>query len=866
MITIGRYAFEGCSSLTNITMPDILYLKNIENYIFRYCSSLTAITIPEGVMRIGFEAFGYCSSLTAITCKAKTPPTIDLSTFNNVDKTIPVYVPASSVEAYQTAQNWSDFTNIQPIIIDSGTCGDNLTWKLNEGYELIIEGTGAMPDYASAGSAPWYEYRESIQTITLPEGVTSIGDYAFEGCSSLQNMYCYAKTVPETGETVFKESNIDNATLHVPASALNDYMTTAPWNEFAKTIPSFKDASGTCGSRLTWRLTEGYELIIEGTGSMYSSSPWSEYKEYIQTITLPEGVTSIGNSAFYGCSSLTSITLPKGVTSIGNSAFYGCSSLTSITLPKSVTKIGNEAFNGCSSLTNITIPDNSQLNNIGIYAFRDCSSLISITLPEGVTSIGNSVFRDCSSLTSIIIPEGVTSIGSSAFEGCSSLTSIIIPEGVTSIGSSAFYRCSSLTYVYCYAAEAPTAQATTFKNSNIGNATLHVPASALETYKTTDPWSSFGKIEELKITITLNWSTATLFEGEDLTLTATVTPDDAADKSISWSSSNPSVATVDNTGKVTAVVAGTAIITAMANDGSGVSASCVVTVEKKVVAVSKISLSQTAATLIEGEDLTLTAMVTPDDAADKSISWSSSNPSVATVDNTGKVTAVVAGTAIITATANDGGGVSASCEVTVTKPTYVIITINQYGSGTYCSPYALDFSEVEGLKAYVAAGYDSETGVVTLLRVMTANAGVGLFVKGEPGDYVVPVLESTSYNALNMLVGTLEATTVNSTDGSYTNYKYTIREGDAEPMFHPFADGSTQGAGRAYLQIPTAWLTTATARSISYRFDNGEATDIDNAEIGNHKSKIVYDLMGRRVSQPQKGGVYIVNGKKTIIK
>ena len=866
MITIGRYAFEGCSSLTNITMPDILYLKTIENCTFRYCSSLTAITIPEGVMRIGFEAFNGCSSLTAITCKAKTPPTIDLSTFNNVDKTIPVYVPASSVEAYQTAQNWSDFTNIQPIIIDSGTCGDNLTWKLNERYELIIEGTGAMPDYDSAGSAPWYEYRESIQTITLPEGVTSIGDYAFSGCSSLQNMYCYAKTVPETGETVFKESNIDNATLHVPASALNDYMTTAPWNEFAKTIPSFKDASGTCGSRLTWRLTEGYELIIEGTGSMYSSSPWSEYREYIQTITLYEGVTSIGNSAFYGCSSLTSITLPK-----------------------SVTKIGNEAFNGCSSLTNITIPDNSQLNNIGSYAFRDCSSLTSITLPEGVTKIGSSAFYGCNSLTSIIIPEGVTSIGYSAFYGCSSLTNIIIPDGmtsiennafygcssltniiipdgVTSIGNNAFYGCSSLTNVYCFAAEAPTAQATTFKNSNIGNATLHVPASALETYKTTDPWSSFGKIEELKITITLNWSTATLFEGEDLTLTATVTPDDAAGISISWSSSNPSVATVDNTGKVTAVAAGTAIITATANDGSGVSASCVVTVEKKVVAVSKISLSQTAATLIEGEDLTLTAMVTPDDAADKSISWSSSNPSVATVDNTGKVTAVAAGTAIITATANDGSGVSASCEVTVTKPTYVIITINQYGSGTYCSPYALDFSEVEGLKAYVAAGYDSETGVVTLLRVMTANAGVGLFVKGEPGDYVVPVLESTSYNALNMLVGTLEATTVNSTDGSYTNYKYTIREGDAEPMFHPFADGSTQGAGRAYLQIPTAWLTTATARSISYRFDNGEATDIDNAEIGNHKSKIVYDLMGRRVSQPQKGGVYIVNGKKTIIK
>ena len=198
-------------------------------------------------------------------------------------------------------------------------------------------------------------------------------------------------------------------------------------------------------------------------------------------------------------------------------------------------------------------------------------------------------------------------------------------------------------------------------------------------------------------------------------------------------------------------------------------------------------------------------------------------------------------------------------------PENITLPIGQYGSGTYCSEYALDFSEVEGLKAYVAAGYDSETGVVTLLRVMTANAGVGLFVKGEPGDYVVPTLESTSYNALNMLVGTLEETTVNSTDGSYTNYKYTIREGDAEPKFYPFADASTQAAGRAYLQIPTAWLSAAEQKSISIRFDEGEGTtDIEDTEFTIQNSALIYDLMGRRVANPTKGGIYIVNGKKTV--
>ena len=202
----------------------------------------------------------------------------------------------------------------------------------------------------------------------------------------------------------------------------------------------------------------------------------------------------------------------------------------------------------------------------------------------------------------------------------------------------------------------------------------------------------------------------------------------------------------------------------------------------------------------------------------------------------------------------------------ILTPRSITITMNQYGSGTYCSPYALDFSEVEGLKAYAATGYDSETGIVTLTRVMTSQPGMGLFIKGEPGEYIVPTLESTSFNTLNMLVGTLENTDLNgiSADGLYANYKYTVKEGDAEPVFYQFADGSTLAAGRAYLQIPTAWLTSATAKSISYRFDDGETTDIEDIESGIQNSELIYDLMGRRVQTPSKGSVYIVNGKKIV--
>ncbi len=194
----------------------------------------------------------------------------------------------------------------------------------------------------------------------------------------------------------------------------------------------------------------------------------------LKSITIPNSVTSIGEYAFGDCSSLTSITIPNSVTSIGYEAFKGCSSLTSITIPNSVTSIGIGAFEGCSSLTNITIPNS--VKSIGNSAFKGCSNLTSITIPNSVTEIGGSAFLDCSSLksfngkfasedgrclikdgeliayapaglTSYTIPNSVTSIEYGAFTGCSSLTNITIPNSVTSIGGSTFEGCSNLTSI-----------------------------------------------------------------------------------------------------------------------------------------------------------------------------------------------------------------------------------------------------------------------------------------------------------------------------------------------------------------------------------------------------------------------------------
>jgi hypothetical protein len=243
--------------------------------------------------------------------------------------------------------------------------------------------------------------------------------------------------------------------------------------------------SGTTGS-CTWTLTGtagNYTLTISGNGAMANYSdygPWYSHRSDIKTLDIQQGVTTIGNWAFYECSGLTSVTIPNSVTTIGTFAFYNCSGLTSVTIGNSVTTIGNGAFGWCIGLTSVTIPNS--VTTIENSAFRDCNSLTSITIPNSVTSIGDYAFRNCNSLISIdvdessthyssvdgilfnklqntliqypggktggyTIPNSVTTIEDWAFAYCTGLTSVTIPNSITSIGNGTFYRCSGLTSV-----------------------------------------------------------------------------------------------------------------------------------------------------------------------------------------------------------------------------------------------------------------------------------------------------------------------------------------------------------------------------------------------------------------------------------
>lgn len=209
-------------------------------------------------------------------------------------------------------------------------------------------------------------------------------------------------------------------------------------------------------------------------------------------------VTSIGPWAFYRCSELTSIEIPNSVTILDHDAFYGCSGLASVEIPNSVKIIGFQAFHGCSGLTTVKIPNSV----IAIYlsAFTGCSGLTSVEIPNSVIAIGGGVFDGCSKLSSIEIPNSITKIHYYTFSRCTSLALIEIPNSVASIEVYAFEGCTGVTDVYCWAEDVPVTGNDVFLNASIASATLHVLESSIEAYKTTAPWSGFGKIVPIDVT------------------------------------------------------------------------------------------------------------------------------------------------------------------------------------------------------------------------------------------------------------------------------------------------------------------------------------------------------------------------------
>ena len=297
-----------------------------------------------------------------------------------------------------------------PAMASGDTSDENVKVSFDNGT-LTISGSGMITRTSVKGCG---HSLNEIKTIIIKKGITSIGDYTFGECSSLNSIEI-SNSVTSIGDYAFYLCHSLNS-IEIPNSvtSIGDY--------------AFRECSSLNNIEIPNSVTS-----IEGSAFYCCDS--------LNSIEIPNSVTSIGDNAFYGCRSLNNIEIPNSVTSIGDYAFGECSSLNSIEIPNSVTSIGDNAFYKCSSLNRIEIP--SSVTSIGDHAFLGCRSLNRIEISNGVTSIGDGVFSGCSSLNSIEIPNSVTSIGDYAFSGCN-INRIEIPNSVTSIGDGVFSGCSSL--------------------------------------------------------------------------------------------------------------------------------------------------------------------------------------------------------------------------------------------------------------------------------------------------------------------------------------------------------------------------------------------------------------------------------------
>ena len=297
--------------------------------------------------------------------------------------------------------------------------------------------------------------------------VTSIGDQAFYNCPNLTSI-----TIP-------------NSVTSIGSSAF--------WNCYRLQKVIVNDIAGWCNISFY----DSYSNPLS-----YAHHLYSDENTVITDLIIPEGVTSIGNYAFYNCSSLTSVNIPNSVTSIGKFAFDCCSSLTSINIPNGVTSIGIYAFRGCGALTSIDIPNS--VTSIEFGLFDCCSSLTSITIPNSVTSIGEQAFARCSSLETVVIGDGVSTIERYAFQDCNKIKSITLGSNVSKICEYNFINCEDLEVVTCKAMYPPNfyneygyAHIQSFSGSYIEYAKLIVPDESIDAYKAADVWKDFGTIEGL---------------------------------------------------------------------------------------------------------------------------------------------------------------------------------------------------------------------------------------------------------------------------------------------------------------------------------------------------------------------------------
>jgi hypothetical protein len=431
-VTITGYTGPGGA----VVIPDTitsLPVTTIGGNAFVYQTNLTSVTIPTGVTSIEGYAFAYCTNLVSVTIPDSVT-SIGPFAFSHCTSLTSVTIPNSVTSIGGSA--FHSCTSLTSILVEAGNPNyssvDGVLFdKVQTSLIQCPEGKAGgytIPTGVTSVRYAAFSSCSSLMSVTIPKSVTSIGVHAFGDCTSLTSIEVDAANPNYSSADGVLFNKAQTTLIQYPGGKGGGY-----------TIPNSvttigESAFAYCASLTSVTIPNGVTII--GAYAFYSCIS-------LTSVAIPNSVARIEHGAFASCTNLTNMTVPTGVTIIGNSAFAYCTSLINVSIPPSVTIIGSLAFSYCTSLTSMTVPPSVTI--IGYAAFFECTSLMSVTIPNSVTSIGERAFYNCTSLTSVTIPNSVTSIESFTFFSCTSLTTVLIPNSITRIGDHVFSYCASLT-------------------------------------------------------------------------------------------------------------------------------------------------------------------------------------------------------------------------------------------------------------------------------------------------------------------------------------------------------------------------------------------------------------------------------------
>ena len=619
VVKIGSNAFQKKTGITVVTIPDTV--TEIGNYAFYNCTNLVKVDIADSVTKIGSSAFQDCTKLSDVDLPKEL---VELGGWSFANTAITSITIPKTLETCHA--DWGSYSND----ITAGPflkCSKLKTVKFEKGITRIAQ-------YTFAGC-------EGIEKVTIPDTVTEIGDSAFENCVNLQAI-TIPKKVQKLGYGAFR-----GCTGMTKVTILSD--------KLAIGSSVFADCMSLPEITLPDCITTITQSMFRGCTSL-------------KKITYTDKVTEIESEAFKDCTSLLSFTCGKGITTIGDSAFYNCAAMESFVADAKLTRIYSSAFYKCTSLTSVSL--NEGLTYIGDKVFEYCSSLKSVTLPNSLTSLGSYVFAYCDVLATVKLGSGIKTIPSYAFYEDPALQSIVLPYQILKVGAFAFGNCTTLTKVYMnrnITSIADNAFSYPKKTTIYG-----VSGTYPETFADAKGFT-FVNHEVHATKVTLSQSTIIMNQYEKQKLAMTVTPADFTDK-VTWKSSNTGVVTVTEDGQIESVGTGTSTVKVSVGD---VSATCKVTV---VQPVTSLYITEYSVYMDAYEQHQLKVNIYPDNAYNKKVAWSSSNPSVATVDANGLVEAKKKGTATITVTAQDGSNRKDTCTIYVQSDGHICKTVSEMES------------------------------------------------------------------------------------------------------------------------------------------------------------------------------------------